>query len=77
MVADPTKLTRVINFYLAKNLDFNSVQRLDVTEDIAIIKVSPKKALAMVETGEIWSSGTVAALLLANLKFPNLFKIDK
>ncbi len=71
---NPTKTTQVTYCYIAKNLEFNSKQKLEVTEDIKILKVSPKKALKMVEAGEIWVADSVVNILRAYLKYPNLFK---
>lgn len=71
---NPTKTTHVTYCYLAKDLEFNSKQHLDETEDIEIIKVSPKEALEMVKRGEIWVADSVANILKASLQFPEIFK---
>jgi len=59
---------------LAKNLEFNSKQNFEVTENIEIIKVSPKKALEMVKKGEVWVADSVANIARAFFQFPEIFK---
>jgi 8-oxo-dGTP pyrophosphatase MutT (NUDIX family) len=71
---NPTKSALVTNCYLARNLEFNSKQHLDETEDIEIIKVSPRIALEMVKSGEIWVSDSAICILKAFLKYPKIFK---
>jgi ADP-ribose pyrophosphatase len=71
---NPTKTTHVTYCYLAKNLDFNSKQSFDETEDIEIIKVSPQKALEMVKNGDIWVADSVVTIIKTFLKFPDIFK---
>lgn len=70
----PTKTRLVVYCYLVKNLEFNSKQNLDVTENIELVTVSPKEALEMVRSGKIWVADTVAAILTAFLKFPEIFR---
>lgn len=71
---NPTKTTHVTYCYLAKNLEFNSVQNFDEAEDIEIIKVSPKKALEMVSSGEIWVADSVVNIIRVFFKYPDIFK---
>lgn len=71
---NPTKTTHVTHCYLAKNLEFNSQQNLDETEEIEIIKISPKKALEMVRSGEIWVADSVANIARAFFQYPEIFK---
>ena len=71
---NPTKTTHVTYCYLAKNLEFNSKQNLEDTEDIEIIKVSPQEALAMVKSGEIWVADSAINIVRAFFKYPELFK---
>ncbi|EKE19921.1 MAG: NUDIX hydrolase [uncultured bacterium] len=72
---NPTKTTHVTYCYLAKNLEFNSRQDLDETEEIEIIKVSPQEALEMIKNGEIWVADSVAAITRTFLLYPELFKV--
>lgn len=71
---NPTKTTHVTHYYLAKDLEFNARQNFDVTEEIELVKVTPQKAVSMVESGEIWVADSIAAIMLAKLKYPELFK---
>jgi ADP-ribose pyrophosphatase len=73
-VVNPPKMRHTNYGYLARNLEFNSKQKLDVTEDIEVIEVSPKKVLEMVKSGEISESCSVTHLMRAYLKFPEIFK---
>jgi ADP-ribose pyrophosphatase len=71
---NPTKTNHVTYGFLAKNLEFNSKQKLDVTEEIELVVVPARKALKMVEKGEIWVADSAAMILKANLLFPELFR---
>lgn len=71
---NPTKTTHVTYCYLAKNLEFNSEQKLDETEDIEIITVTPNEALEMVKRGEIWVADSATNILKAAFQFPEIFK---
>lgn len=74
IIDNPTKSTRTTFCYLAKDLEFNSKQKLDETEDIEIMEVAPKQALKMVENGDIWTATSVATIVIASLKYPEIFK---
>lgn len=71
---NPTKIKTATYCYLAKNLEFNSKQNFDETEDIEIIKVSPQKALEMVNNGEIWVADSVVNITKAFFQYPDIFK---
>jgi 8-oxo-dGTP pyrophosphatase MutT (NUDIX family) len=71
---NPTKTTLVTYCYIAMNLDFNSKQNFEVTEDIEILRVSPQKALEMVKNGEIWVADSIVNIVKAFFKYPNIFK---
>jgi ADP-ribose pyrophosphatase len=73
-VTNPTKIASTTYCYLARNLEFNSKQKFDETEDIEIVKVSAKKALDMVLSGEIWVADSVVNILKASITYPELFK---
>ncbi len=70
----PTKTNFVVHCFLAKDVDFNSVQKLDENEEIELLKVSPKKAVEMVLSGEIWTSCSSLFILKAAGLYPELFK---
>ncbi len=71
--SNPTKTSSIVYCYLGRNLTFNSEQRLDPTENIEILKVSPRQCLRMVKNGEIWASESAACIALASLKYPGIF----
>ncbi len=71
---NPTKTTLVTHFYLAKDLEFNSKQDLEITENIEIVKVSPQKALEMTKNGEIWAVDSIVNITKAFFKYPEIFK---
>lgn len=71
---NPTKTTAVVYCYLARNLKFNSKQKPDATEDIEIIKVPPRKALEMIQNGEIWVSDSVVNIAKAFFRYPDIFE---
>jgi len=71
---NPTKTDHVTYCYLAKDLEFNSKQNTDITEEIEIIKVSPKEALDMVKKGKIWVADSVVNIVRLFFQFPEIFK---
>ncbi len=71
---NPTKTTHVTYCYIAKDLEFNSKQNLDVTEDIEILKVYPTEVLKMVKDGEIWVADSIVNIVKAFFKYPDIFK---
>ncbi|MFH1822254.1 MAG: NUDIX hydrolase [Patescibacteria group bacterium] len=70
----PTKTTQIVYGFLAKGLEFNSIQNTDETEEIEIVKVAPTKAIKMVMDGDIWVGDSMVFILKAFYKYPKLFK---
>jgi len=70
---NPSKTSHISHCYLAKNLEFNSMQHLNATEDIEIIKVTPKQVLEMIKNGEIWTSDSIVAITQTFFKYPEIF----
>ena len=62
---EPTKAEGVIYIYLAQNLKPVKRTSSDDNEEIEILKIPFKKALAMIDKGEIWANETIAATFLA------------
>jgi ADP-ribose pyrophosphatase len=73
IAGNPTKTNQVTYGYIVKNAFFNTDQKFDTTEDIALITVPPKALLQMIASGEIWVADTVAFIMKAQLLFPELF----
>jgi ADP-ribose pyrophosphatase len=74
VASNPTKTKHITYCYLAKNLEFNSKQNLEVTEDIEIITTPPAQVLEMVKNGEIWVSDSAASIAKTFLQYPEIFK---
>lgn len=70
---NPTKTNQVTHGFLARNLEFNSVQSFDPTEEIELVLASPKKVLQMISDGEIWVGDSVSMILKVNMAHPALF----
>jgi len=70
---NPTKTNQVTHGFLARNLEFNSEQNFDPTEEIELLLVSPEKVLQMVASGEIWVGDSVSMIMKVYLAFPSLF----
>jgi 8-oxo-dGTP pyrophosphatase MutT (NUDIX family) len=72
---NPTKTTQISYGFMAKNLEFNSQQNTDTTEEIEIIKARPQQVIDMLMKGEIWGADSVAFILKAYYQYPKLFNI--
>mgnify|MGYP000256068942 CR=1 FL=1 len=70
---NPTKSFVITHGFLATDLLFNSEQKLDETEEIEIIVISPSVVLEMIISGEIWVADTVSMILKALLSYPEIF----
>lgn len=70
----PTKSTHVTYGYLATELEFNSIQNLEITEDIEIIQQTPMETIEMIKNGEIWVGDSVGLIMKAYLMCPEIFK---
>jgi hypothetical protein len=70
----PTKLYNVTHGFLATGLTFDSVQNLEVTEEIEVMLRSPKEVIEMVKNGELWVGYSVGVTMKAFLMFPELFE---
>ena len=70
---NPTKTNQVTHGFLARELEFNSSQNFDPTEDIELLLVSPKKVLQMIRDGEIWVGDSVAMIMKVYMSSPELF----
>jgi ADP-ribose pyrophosphatase len=74
MSCNPTKTNQVTHGFLARNLEFNSVQHLDPTEEIELLVVSPENVIRMIAENEIWVGDSVSMIMKAYLLFPDLFR---
>lgn len=71
---NPTKTNQITHGFLARDLEFNSVQKFDSTEDIEVLVINPKEVLAMISRGELWTGDSVSMILKALMKYPDLFR---
>ncbi len=72
---NPTKTTHVTYCYLVRDVEFNSVQNLEITEEIEVLTVSPQEALTMIENGDIWVADSIAIIMKTFLRFPEIFNV--
>ena len=70
---NPTKTTHITHCYLALDLEFNSVQNLEITEEIEVLTVSPLEALVMIENGDIWVADSIVTIMKVFFKYPQIF----
>lgn len=70
---NPTKTNQITHGFLARNVEFNSVQHFDNTEDIEVLVVKPKEVLDMIRRGEMWTGDSVAMILKTYMAYPELF----
>ena len=64
---NPTKQVGTLHVFLAEDVSWVQDQHLDAdgTEEIEVLTLAPSEVWQMIQDGEIWVSGTVAATLLA------------
>lgn len=70
---NPTKLKQVTYGYILFNAQFNSVQKLDVTENIELVTIPAREVLRMVDEGDIWVTDSVSFILMAARQYPEIF----
>lgn len=75
LASSSTKSSETVYFYIAKNCEFNTEQRLDPTEEIETLLLRPKKIDEMIRLGEIWCAVTIAGWDLAKKRFPELLGV--
>lgn len=65
VIHNPTKSSGIVKIYLALGAEMSDVQNLDQNEEIEILVLEIDKVLKMISKGEIWATGTIAAIFLA------------
>jgi len=70
---NPTKTTHVTYGYIARNLKYNSRQKLEETENIEILEFSPQEVIKMIKNDEILVADSVAFILKTYFLHPELF----
>ncbi len=72
---NPTKEISKVFAYLATECEPTAMQNLDSTEDIEVLTVSFSQMLHMIQTGEVWNTGTIASTYLALEKLGKLAQL--
>lgn len=74
---NPTKLNQITYGFILFDAEFNSVQKLDSTEDILILTKPAPEVLKMAISGEIYVTDSLNFILKAALAYPDIFELDK
>lgn len=74
---NPTKLNQITYGFIMFDAEFNSVQKLDSTEDILIMTKPAPEVLKMAINGEIYVTDSLNFILKAALAYPDIFELDK
>ena len=74
---NPTKLNQITYGFILFDAEFNSVQKLDSTEDILILTKPAPEVLKMAINGEIYVTDSLNFILKAALAYPDIFELDK
>jgi 8-oxo-dGTP pyrophosphatase MutT (NUDIX family) len=72
---NPTKLKQVTYGFMLFGATFNSSQKQDATEDIAVITIPAPKVLKMAIEGDIWVTDSLNFILKAALAYPAIFEL--
>lgn len=68
-----TKGTERVHLFLARDVEFNSQQHFDVTEQIEIVQFSVTEFEDAIQDGKVLGAQTIAAWYLVKRKFPEIF----
>lgn len=70
----PSKDGTITNVFVASDVEITQEQELDDNEDIEVLLIPIREIDLKISNGEIMCADTVAAIALAKLKMPELFK---
>jgi len=70
---NPTKTRQITYGYIVFNAQFNSQQKLDVTENIEVITMPAPQVLEYAKEGKIWVTDSLNFILKAALTYPEVF----
>lgn len=70
---NPTKTRQITYGYILFNAQFNSVQKLDATENIEVFTMPAPEVLQQVKDGKIWVTDSMNFILKAALQYPEIF----
>lgn len=68
-----TKGSERVHAFIARDVEFNSVQHFDPNEDIEVVQFTPGELDQMILSGQIVSSQAIAVWYTAKLKYLDLF----
>ncbi|MES2375211.1 MAG: NUDIX hydrolase [Bacteroidota bacterium] len=72
---NPTKLKQVTYGFILFDAEFNTVQKLDATEDIQVIVLPAPQVLQMAINNEIWVTDSLNFILKAALAYSDIFDL--
>ncbi|WP_232336460.1 NUDIX hydrolase [Mucilaginibacter aquatilis] len=72
---NPTKTKQITYGYIMFDAEFNSTQKLDVTENIEVLTMPAPEVLRRVKDGEIWVTDSMNFILKAALRYPEIFGV--
>lgn len=72
---NPTKLKQVTFGFILFNAEFNTIQKLDATEDIQVLTVPAPEVLKMAINNEIYVTDSLNFILKAALAYPDIFEL--
>ena len=70
---NPTKLKQVTYGFMVFDAEFNSVQKLDTTEDIQIVLKPAPEVLQAALNGDIWVTDSLNFIMKAAIMYPKVF----
>ncbi|WP_158828177.1 NUDIX hydrolase [Mucilaginibacter lacusdianchii] len=73
IAVNPTKAHQITYGFILFNAEFNSVQKLDETELIQVLTLPAPQVLQLVKEGEIWVTDSMNFILMAALRYPEVF----
>lgn len=68
-----TKGSERVHCFLARDVEFNSTQHFDSTEEIEVVQATPAEYDDMIREGKILSGQAIGVWYMAKLKYPALF----
>ncbi len=70
----PSKDSTKTHAYIVQDVEINSSQKLDETENIEVILIPLNQVEEKIKSGEIKASDTLASIYLAKLRYPDFLK---
>ncbi|MCC8410171.1 NUDIX hydrolase [Mucilaginibacter sp. UR6-1] len=74
---NPTKLRQITYGFVLFDAEFNSAQKLDITEDINVITLPAPQVLQKAIDGEIWVTDSLNLIFKTALAYPEIFGLKR